>query len=283
MNYLITGATGNVGSLVVRRLVEMGERPRLFVRDEARARERFGDRVEIVAGDLTNAASLADAFLGVERLFLVNSGTDLAARDHLAASVAHRLGVRHIVKLSTMDVRQRNVGTGVWHAQGEAAIRASGVGFTFVQPSGFMVNALAWAPAIKAHGVVSGATGAGRIAFIHPADIAAVATAALTTDRFDGQSLPITGPEALSYADMVAKVGVVIGKRLVFRAISEEEERQRWRARGESPESIDYHLSIFRAIREGRLADVTDAVKRVLGRQPITFDHWVRENASAFE
>jgi (4-alkanoyl-5-oxo-2,5-dihydrofuran-3-yl)methyl phosphate reductase len=283
MNYLITGATGNVGSLVARGLVEMGERPRLFVRDEAKARKRFGDRVEIVAGDLSSEASLADAFLGVERLFLVNSGADLAARDHLAASVAHRLGVRHIVKLSTMDVRHRNVGTGVWHAQGEAAIRASGVGFTFVQPSGFMVNALAWAPAIKAHGVVSGATGDGRIAFIHPADIAAVATAALTTDRFDGQSLPITGPEALSYADMVAKIGVVIGKRLVFRAISEEEERQRWRAREESPEAIDYHLSIFRAIREGRLADVTDAVKRVLGQQPITFDHWVRENASAFE
>jgi uncharacterized protein YbjT (DUF2867 family) len=282
MTYLITGATGNVGSLVVQELVEKGERPRLFVRDVAKARERFGERVEIVTGDLANGAALAEAFLGVERLFLVNSGSDLAARDHLAASVARRVGVQHIVKLSTMDVRQQSVGTGVWHAQGEAAIRASGVGFTFVQPSGFMVNALAWASAIKIQGVVSSCTGRGGIAFIHPLDIAAIATVALTTDRFDGQSLPITGPEALSYAEMVAKIGVMIGRPVVCAAVSEEEERQRWKARGESQESIDYHLSIFRAIREGRLADVTDTVERILGRRPITFDQWVRENISAF-
>jgi uncharacterized protein YbjT (DUF2867 family) len=281
MTYLITGATGNVGSLVVQQLVERGVRPRVLVRNVAKARERFGERVDIATGDLVDAATLAEAFLGVERLFLVNSGGDLAARDHLAASVARRVGVRHIVKLSTMDVRQQSVGTGVWHAQGEAAIRASGVGFTFVQPSGFMVNALAWAPAIKMQGVVSSATGEGRIAFIHPLDIAAVATVALTTERYDGQSLPITGPEALSYGAMVAKIGLAVGKPSVFRAISEEEERQRWRARGESQESIDYHLSIFRAIREGRLSDVTDTVERILGRSPITFDQWVRENISA--
>ena len=58
MTYLITGATGDVGSRVVDSLVASGGRPRVFVRDEARARSRFGNRVEVFAGDLTDAASL---------------------------------------------------------------------------------------------------------------------------------------------------------------------------------------------------------------------------------
>src|SRR5208282_648964 len=107
---------------------------------------------------------------------------------------------------------QQDVGSGVWHARGESAIRSSGITFTFVQPTGFMANALFWAAPIKAGGVVRSATGDGKIPFIHTDDIAAVAIEALTTRKYDGQSLPITGPEALSYAEMAAKIGAVIGK-----------------------------------------------------------------------
>jgi uncharacterized protein YbjT (DUF2867 family) len=180
-----------------------------------------------------------------------------------------------------MDVQQ-GIGTGVWHAAGESAIRASGIGFTFVQPAGFMENALEWARSIKTEGGVRAATGDGKIAFIHLNDIADVATVALTTRKYEGESLPISGPEALSYSEMTAKIGAVIGKPLTFRPISDQEARRRLIASGESAESVEYHLSIFRAIRGGRLAIATDNVERVLGRLPITFDHWVRENAAAF-
>jgi hypothetical protein len=54
------------------------------------------------------------------------------------------------------------------------------------------------------------------------------------------------------------------------------------RADGDSQEMIAAHLSIYRAIREGRMAEVTGNVERVLGRKPITFDRWARENAEAF-
>ncbi len=282
MAYLITGATGNIGSLVVERLLAMGERPRLFARDANKVRWRYGQSVDVVEGDLADSGSLAEAFRGIDRVFLVNAGSTLAARDELAAKVARATGVRHIVKLSTIDVHQQNVGTGVWHAQGEAAIRASGMGYTFVQPSGFMSNALAWTDAIKSQGVVRSSTADGRIALIHPHDIADVAVVALTTTRFDGLELPITGPEALSYGQMVAIIGSAIGRPLMFQVISDNEERSRWEARGEPPESVDYHLSIFRAIRAGQLAGLTDTVTRVLGHEPISFGQWVRENVAAF-
>jgi len=94
--------------------------------------------------------------------------------------------------------------------------------------------------------------------------------------------LPITGPKALSYAEMAAKIGEVIGKSIRFQSISEEEARQQQETWGASAQLVEARLSIFRAIREGRLATVTDTVERVLGRQPITFDQWVGENAQAF-
>ncbi len=281
MTYLISGATGDIGSRVVTRLLDCGDRLRVFVRDAQKARARYGDRVDIVVGDLADAGSLLAALEGIDALFLLNSGPELASRDEAAAQAAKAAGVKHLVKLSSMDAQQ-DVGTGAWHARGESAIRASGISFTFVQPSGFMSNALAWAKSIKAEGVVRAPTGDGRIAFIHPDDIAAVATKALTTPENDGGALPISGPEALSYSEMTAKIGAAIGKPLRFQPISGEQERDQMVEGGEPAEIVAAHASIYRAISDGRLATVTDNVERVLGRRPITFDRWAQENAEAF-
>jgi len=95
-------------------------------------------------------------------------------------------------------------------------------------------------------------------------------------------TLPITGPEALSYAEMTAKISAAIGKPIQFQAISDEDARQQQIAWGAPEPLVEARLSIFRAIRNGHLATVTDTVKRVLGRKPITFDQWVRENIAVF-
>jgi uncharacterized protein YbjT (DUF2867 family) len=281
VTYLITGATGDVGSKVVERLLQRGDRPRVFVREEKKARLRFGDRVDVFVGDLAYAASLRAALEGVDALFLVNTGPQIPAQDEGAAQVAKAAGVKHLVKLSSMDVEQ-GLAIGAWHERGEAAIRASGIPFAFVQPTGFMSNLLAWAPSIKAEGVVRAATGDGRRAFIHSDDIAAVATKALTTREYDGESIPITGPEALSFAEVTARLGSAIGKPLTFQPISDEEARQRYAVGGASSLETEAHVSLWRAIREGRLANITDIVERILGRKPIAIDQWAMENAAAF-
>jgi (4-alkanoyl-5-oxo-2,5-dihydrofuran-3-yl)methyl phosphate reductase len=281
MIYLVTGATGTIGSLVVEELIRRGDRPRVFVRDEDKARSLYGNRVDVFTGDLGETATLKPALRGADALLLVNAGPDLAARDEAAAHAAKSEGVKRLVKISSYDAGQ-NVGTGVWHAQGEKAIRASGLPFTFVQPSGFMSNVLFWATSIKAEGTVLAATAEGKIPFIHPQDIADVATMALTSRDYDGMSLPITGPEALSYAEMTERIGAAIGKRLTFTPISEEQVRRRMIDDNAPEDVIDAHLSIYRAIRVGRLAAVTDTVERVLGRKAIRFEQWIQENAAVF-
>jgi uncharacterized protein YbjT (DUF2867 family) len=252
------------------------------VRDADKARARYGSRVEVFVGDLAEAATLKPALAGADALLLVNAGPDLAARDEAAAKVAKAECVKHLVKLSSYDATEQDVGTGVWHAQGESAIRASGIPFTFVQPSGFMSNALFWAASIKAEGVVRSATGEGRIPFIYSHDIADVTTRVLTSREYDGMSLPITGPEALSYAEMAAKIGAAIGRSLTFEPISDELVRRHMIDSGDPAETVEAHVSIYRAIREGRLAAITDTVERVLSRKAIAFDQWVRENVTVF-
>jgi uncharacterized protein YbjT (DUF2867 family) len=282
MTILVTGATGNVGSLVVDRLLALGHRPRVFVRDEGKARSRYGDQVEVAVGDLTEPPSLEAALAGVSGLFLISTGRDLAARDQAAARAARRQGVKKLVKLSTADARH-NVGSGVFHARGESAIRSAGINFVFVQPAGYMTNALGWAAPIKAEGVVRSCTGDGRIPMIHPGDIADVAATVLLTDGYDQTGLPITGPEALSFEQMTAKIAEATGRALTFWPVTESEARERRIAAGEDPAWVDdVDLPIWRAIRQGLLEEVTDTVERVTGRPPTTFGQWARQNAEAF-
>jgi uncharacterized protein YbjT (DUF2867 family) len=279
--YLVTGATGNIGSRVVERLLQRGEHTRVFVRNADKATKRYGHQVDVRVGDLGDTASLSCAVEDTDVVFLVTTGPDLAKKDKTAADVAKSAGVKLLVKLSTDDVEQ-GVGTGVWHREGEAAIRDRGNGFVFVRPSGFMDNFLNWADAIKAAGVVRCAAGDGKMPFIHSDDIADVVIAAMTQPQYSGHSLSITGPEAVTFADMTAKVGAVIGRELGFEPRSEDNERRAQTAWGSPQAVIDARLSIFRAMRHGRLAAVSDNVTKILGREPISFDRWAQQNAAAF-
>jgi uncharacterized protein YbjT (DUF2867 family) len=281
VTYLITGATGHIGSKVVDRLIRSGQRPRVFVREAEKARSSFGRDVEVFVGDLDYPESLEPALAGVGSLFLINVGPEIARRDEAAAKLAKAAGVKHLVKLSALSAAQE-LAIGAWHAQGEAAIRADGPPSTFLRPAGFMSNALEWATSIRAEGVVRACTGEGRVAYIHPDDVAAVATKVLLTEQHKGESLHITGPEAMSYAEMTAAIGAVIGKALRFDCISDDEAQKRLVARGMQVREAEALVSLWCAIREGYLTSVTDQINQILGERPISFQHWAEQNAAAF-
>lgn len=281
MKYLVTGATGNIGSLVAERLLGAGEKPCVLVRDARKARRLFGDRVEIRVGDLSGAwGDLAKAFEGCDALFLVNTGPHLGERDQACALAARSAGIRHLVKLSTLDV-ETGVGTGPWHARGEEAIRESGVPHTFIRTAAFMSNALSWADSIRGSGTLASSTGEGKIAFIHPEDIADVAVSVLPDREIRNAALVITGPEALSYREMATAIGAAIGKSVRYETLSDDEALAgalSWADRAYAEALVD----IWRAVREGRLATVSDGVRQTLGRAPRSFGDWIGENIGSF-
>jgi (4-alkanoyl-5-oxo-2,5-dihydrofuran-3-yl)methyl phosphate reductase len=94
--------------------------------------------------------------------------------------------------------------------------------------------------------------------------------------------VPITGPEALSFSDVTARIGAAIGKPLEFIPISDEEARRRYSAVSGSVEETEAHVALWRAIREQRLASVNDNVEQILGRKAIALDQWITENSEAF-
>ncbi len=110
MNYLITGAIRNIGSLVVERLIAIGERPRVLVRSKEKALQHFGDRVEVIVGDLADATTYTPAFRGSDTVLFLTCGQDLAQQDHAAAEAARRGRVGHLVKLFSYDATRKMLG-----------------------------------------------------------------------------------------------------------------------------------------------------------------------------
>lgn len=136
-------------------------------------------------------------------------------------------------------------------------MRATGVPFTIVRPAGFLSNVLAWAGSIKAQGQVRACTGEGKVAYIHPEDIAEVTAKVLLTGKPKGESLEITGPEALSYAEMTSRISTRIGRPLGFEAISDNEALKRLTAHSVAANEAEALVRLWGAIRAGRLAIVT--------------------------
>jgi uncharacterized protein YbjT (DUF2867 family) len=274
---LVTGATGNVGSELVRALAAAGEPVRALVRDDAR-RAALPAGVEAAVGDLNDPASLEPALDGVRGVHLLAGYAGLP--DALARM--RRAGVERVTLQSSSAVPSGDTTNAVarYHIESEAAIRASGLGWTFLQPNGFMSNALEWAEPLR-HGDVVKAPFAGvRTAQIDPFDIAAVAARALTTGELDGRSLRLSGPESLLAADRVAILGSVLGRDLRVEPQSDEDTRAEMTARMPA-EYVDAFFAFF---VDGTLDEsvVLPTVEEVLGRPPRTFRAWAEAHADAF-
>ncbi|MFI7003989.1 SDR family oxidoreductase [Nocardia sp. NPDC050175] len=279
---LITGATGTIGSEIVRQLVARGEQVRAVTRDPARAQLPAG--VEVVRGDYHDPASIAAAAKGVDAAFIVGIlGPEYVDADRALITTARDAGVQRIVKLSAIGTGEDAVGRiGTWHLPGEQAARASGVEWTILRPSSFASNTLSWADAIRNGQPVPSMTGSGQQGVVDPRDVSAVAVAALTSSDHAGQIYTLTGPELLTSADQVAVLAEVLGQPLEVVDVPNEAAREHMRAAGLSEAFIDGALAGQEYVRSGGNAIVTDDLRQALGRAPRTYAEWAADHAAVF-
>jgi uncharacterized protein YbjT (DUF2867 family) len=271
---LVTGATGNVGREVVAALAARGEGVRAVVRDPARASAPAG--VELVQGDLELPESLTPALAGARGVFLLGGWSDMPG---LARRI-ERAGVERVVLLTSRSVvggRADNPVTRMW-LDAEAAVRATGLAWTLLRPSGYQSNALRWLPQLQQGDVVRAPWPDVAIAAIDPADIAAAAAVALTEPGHAGEAYSLSGPEPLTPADQVATLAGVLGRPLRYEPLSDEEARVAMAA--DTPEP--YIEAFFRFYSAGEFDDspVLDTVERITGRPPRTFAKWARAHAA---
>ncbi|TKA04510.1 NAD(P)H-binding protein [Actinacidiphila oryziradicis] len=279
---LVTGATGNIGRELARELDAKGAKLRVLVRDPARA-AGLPDRAERSVGDLGEPATLTPAFGGVDKLFLLTQGIGTDFTIH-AVAAAQAAGVSHIVHLSSSHVLLDPIpAMGRWHHEREEIIRASGIPATFLRPGGFMTNALDWLPTIREGGYVLDPVGPGRYAPIDPADIAAVATLALTEDGHQGKEYALTGDEMFTIAEQVRIIAESIGRDIEVREAATPAEAVRSRFPHGAPRALaDAITEGFTLMRADTVGFRTDTVERLLGRRPQTFADWCARNANVF-
>lgn len=253
------GVTGELGRGVAAALAMRDGVVRAFVR---RPLPDDGPPVDdVIIGDLRDPAALREACTGVDSLFLVSSPTpDQVELELNAIESAEATGVGRIVKISNIPIPGLETGLHGNHRAIERRLVESTCAATIVQPS-FFTSVIDKQSEVLAGGHVVLPTGAGKIAWIDPSDIGAVAAEALVRDDLDGP-LQITGPEALDGDEVAERLGV---KRIDLPL-------NRWRetvvASGLDPWLADSSVHLFEAVARGALADTTDTVERVLGRPP---------------
>jgi uncharacterized protein YbjT (DUF2867 family) len=164
--------------------------------------------------------------------------------------------------------------------ESEAAVRDSGLAWTMVRSFGFMSNTLQWVPQLRAGDLVRAPFAGVSVAVIDPADIAAVAAAALTSPAHEGRVYTVSGPESLRPADRVRILGQVLGRDLRFEGQPDDE------ARAEMSASMPaaYVDAFFDFYVTGTLDESRPQpdVRDVTGRDPRTFRQWAEAHAAAF-
>jgi uncharacterized protein YbjT (DUF2867 family) len=276
---LITGATGNVGRHVVNLLLEEGQKVVAVTRDPTPAQLPAG--AQVVSGDLSRPKWLRSALRGVETIFLVPRAVGDAAAELL--SLAAEQGVQRVVLVSAVTV-EYPAGEERFAADFKAvedAVRASGLQWTFLRCADFDSNTLAWAPQIRATGIVRAAYGDAATSPIDPRDIAAVGVVALLNAKHAGRSYVLTGPQQLSQRDRVRLIGEATGRELTWEEISPQQVRQAMIAQG-VPEDIPERLLGSLASYAQQPGPSSDTVEQVLGRPALTFAQWAADHAAAF-
>ncbi len=272
---LVTGATGNTGSLVAGQLKERGVDVRALARDEGKATSLRDQGIEVVIGDLDQPDTLGDAVSGVEKIYLVtwNGPTAEQQRKNLI-DAAKQSGTPHVVVGGALGVESRIIN------QIDAAndyLKASGLPWTILQPTFFMQNLMS-AKETLAQGQLYWDLGEGRVPAIDIRDIADCAVAVLTSDGHEGKTYDLTGPEAISFSDMAAVFSKELGHEVTYVPVPTEAAKESLMGMGYPEWIADGFGELMAGFADNWAADRTsDNVEKLSGHAARSFAQFAKD------
>ncbi len=271
---LIIGGTGNIGREVITQLTATRAQVRALVRNPDGA--RLPQQVEVFRGDLTCPETLDACLAGIDTVFLVWTAPAAAVGPALARIARHARCVVFLsapLKTAHPFFQQPNSARALAENI-ERTIEASGIGWTYLRPGMFALNARHfWGPQIRAGNVVRWPYLAAPTAPVDERDVAAVAVRTLVEDGHAGMEYVLTGPQSLTQHEQISTIGHVIGRPLRINEVSPEEAQRE----GFAPMLLDAWAAAI-----GQPAFVTSTVREITGRPARTFLEWVTANATDF-
>ena len=281
---LVSGATGMIGSLLTDALVARGVEFSVLLRP-GDSGERIAGKPGVTSteGDFNDPASLHRALQGVDRAFLLTNSTERTEAQQIAfveAAQAQRVG--QVVYLSQLAADRRSpVRFLRYHGEVEAALMNSTVGWTFLRPNLILQAYIPFAPAIAA-GVMQAPIGDAAVSVVDARDIAAVAAAALAEEGHVGKTYTITGPAAVTHAEIANNLGNAIDRAVRFESIPPEAfiaaltgvGMPNWQAEGLAEDYAHYE--------RGEASAVSPDVAQVAGTDPRGLRDFAHDYSEAF-
>jgi uncharacterized protein YbjT (DUF2867 family) len=270
---LVTGANGNVGGALAAILAAAG----LPVRAASITPRRVPPGAEFAPLDFLDPATYAPALRGVRRVFLMRPPHLADAKRQFLPFIdaMARGGVEQVTFLSLIGAQHNRV---VPHRAIEDLLRASGLGWTLLRCGFFMQNlSTTHRDEIRRLDEIVVPAGGGRTSFIDVRDIAAVAARTLTEPGHTGRAYPLTGAEAVDYAEVAGLLSIALGRPIAYRYPSLLRFVRHSRAMGRDAAFTAVMAAIYTTTRLGLAATITPDVQRLLGRPPRTLRAFVEE------
>jgi uncharacterized protein YbjT (DUF2867 family) len=281
------GATGQVGTPLVRTLLDRGSHVRLLVRDGAKAERLFGsrsDRLQVVEGSLADGDQVAAAFADADVGFVALGPT--GSEGELQASVLRSVGgsgLPHLVRLSVLATSPTSLGMNQrGHAALDEVVAATGIGYTSLRPAVFTTGLLAQRSAIRDRNELLGSSTHGRNALIDPGDVADVAAAVLTDPALWHRHHVLTGARLSLWSEVADALSTVLGRPVRFRALPPEELRAAIVELSGSADLAEMVVARESAVEAGENETLTSTVAELTGHPPRTLEESLSTFASAF-
>ncbi len=282
---LVIGGRSKIGAALIDGLLERGQQVRALVR----AGEPAGSpaaAVEIVTGDLADEGSLVRAMDGIEKAFLLSSPhRDAISWHRNAIDAARRTEVQLLVRSSILGADRETPAEFVnAHTACDRYLEDSGLAWVILRPNLFLQNIPeSTIPSIDTSGTLYLDAGQARISMVDTRDVAAVAAAVLTEPGHAGAHYDVTGPQALSYADVAVKLTRALGRQITYVDVPDQAVRAGLLGVGLNTWFADALVGLYQDYRrsgtDGYAAQVTDTVQRLTGRPPRSLDDLLAEIA----
>lgn len=287
MTTAVIGATGHVGSEIVRGLLARGDAVAALVRDPDAARRAFGDAdgLRIRATRLDDPRDLAEAFDGIRLVFVAMGSIGIeGVLQRIAINAAARVpSIEQLTRLSVLNTSADSIGINQRaHHSIDVFASSTGVRYSTIRPAIFSRSLLAGAREVRASRTWTGLAGRGRMALIDHRDAAEAGLRVLTDPALWGAHHELTGPVAMSWPEALELLSAELGEPVAFRV--ETERRFFDRLTGAGVAAGEAQLLIARewAILAGENDYTTDAFQQITGRPPRPVAELLHEHRAEF-